>query len=413
MPYLSSGKTYDYGISAARPDLPASCSSSALPRPINSQVQIVTIASTSGSQNAGGLVSFQIPTGSGTGYLKSNSLYLRCRITIGNAAALTTPVSFALKSRSAASIISRLSQSLGGTQISQYTNYHLLHEMLIQHTTSRNYYENDSAIMQSTNSDAFAQGAAANATIDVVIPVISPLFNGNKSLPLFLLNAPVNVIFELNSIVNAFYTATVGDVPSYTVSQAQLVYEVLQVDGDFINEIKNSMMQGALYQLNLNDYYTLSTTSTASLNYQIGCNYSSVRGVIYSQVKSNPALNAFTYLIKNGQTNFRLYLDGRQMNNFDLAADSQVFAEMNRALGNMFDPNTTSNTTRDNYSTHGFVGGVSTNRVSDMMAMTGSKCQQIQFVLESAVTVAANTYIVVLFDSVLTIDAVGNVLLIK
>lgn len=412
MSYVAGNKTYDFGIAAARPDVPPSCSSSSLPRPINSQVQIVSLSSSSGVQGANGLVSFQIPTGPSTGYLKNNSLYLKGRVKLNNAAAVSAGTQFALPSKSGASIINRLTVSIGGTQVSQITNYHLLHEMLLCHTTSYNYYTNDSSILQCTGTTgSFAAAGGANVYVDIVIPVINPLFNGSKSLPLWLLSAPISVNFDLNSINNAF-KGTAGEFTNFSFENPQLVYEQLQVDGEFMNEVKGAMMQGALYQLNLNDFNTLMTASSANLNYQIGCNYSSVRGVVYTQVTNAPVVSGNTVLAKNGQTNMRLYLDGRQINNFNLDNEPQIFAEMQRCFGVMFDSTITTITSRDNYSLLEFVGGVSCNRVSDPMAMTGSRAQNINIQLDSAGG-NYNTYIVVLYDAVMTIDALGNVLLVK
>lgn len=424
MSYVAGNKTYDFGIAAARPDVPPSCSSSSLPRPINSQVQIVSLSSASGTQSAGGLVSFQIPTGGAAGYLKNNSLYLKARVRLNNAGNLTTAASFQMASKSGSSIVNRLTVAIGGTQVSQITNYHLLHEMLLCHTTSFNYYTNDSAILQYTanavspfpsGAPVVTQGVTAggpNAFADIVIPVICPLFNGSKSLPLFLLSAPISVNFDLNSVANALFTATAADFTNYTVESPQLVYESLQVDGEFVNEIKSSMMQGALYQLNLNDFLTLTTASSSSLNYQIGCNLSSVRGVLYTQVPNAPVVTSALLMNANTQTNCRLYLDGRQINNFNLDNVPQIFAEMQRCFGIMFDSSITTITNKVNYVTQDFVAGISTNRVNDPMAMTGSRCQNINLQLDSAGG-ANNTYIVVLNDAVMTIDAAGNVLLVK
>lgn len=415
MSYVSGSKTYDYGIHASRPDVPPSLSSSVLPRPINSQVQIVSLSSASGNQQASGLVSFQIPTGASAGYLKNNSLYLKARVKLNNAAVLTAVASFQQKSKSGSSIINRLTVSIGGTQVSQITNYQYLHEMLLAHTTSFNYYTNDSSIMQYTGVDAFAIGAAINAYVDIVIPLICPLWNGSKSLPLFLLNSPIKIDIDLNSVNLAFNSAAANDFTNYTVENAQLVYEQLQVDADFTNEVKMAMMQGSLYQLNLNDFMTLTTSSTQSLNYQIGTNLSSVRGVLFTQVLSTPSKATLSALTANTQTNARLYMDGRQINNFNLDNTAQQYAEMNRTLGNLFDSNITTATNRSDYLANDYVGGISTNKVSDQFAMTGTKCQNINLQLDSAGSSVNpfNTYIVVLYDRILTIDAAGSCGLIQ
>jgi hypothetical protein len=97
---------------------------------------------------------------------------------------------------------------------------------------------------------------------------------------------------------------------------------------------------------------------------------------------------------------------------------------MNRALGNMFDSTITSfvaNAT--DYVGKQFVGGLSCNRVSDNgMSMTGSSCQNINVLIDSSglnrngavgAAGACNTYIVVLYDQIFTIDVTGNVALVK
>jgi len=397
-----------YGIAAAISDIPPSFASSGLPRPIASKVQINSIASTSASQGAGGLITFSLPTGASTGYIKSNSMYLRATITNGNAAP-GADVKFALPSGSASSIINRLTVSVG-SQLCQINNYHYLAEMLLSHTTSRNFYTDDSAILQYTGLVPFPT-AGPVASVDCVIPVICPLFNADKSFPAFLLNSSILFQFDLNNIANAFKGAA-ADIPSFTVSNAQLVYEVVSPDSDFVSMVKMGMAQGNLYQLNLRDFLTLTTASSGSLNYQIGCNLSSVNAILYTQVKNAPVNTADTVLLDNTQTNCRVLLDGRQVNNFNLSTRSQIFAEMNRALGNMFDSNITTACTAATYLTTQFVGGVNCRRVSDVMSMTGTPAQNVNLQLDSAGG-ANNTYIVVLYEQILTIDGNGNVMLIK
>jgi hypothetical protein len=416
-----------YPLSAAVSDVPASLSSSGLPRPISCQKQLVSIASTSAAQQSGGLISFQIPTGNGSNsYLVNNSMYLRCTIKANNPAAnIGVAAGFQLPSQSAAAIINRLTIQIGSQTINQINRYDYLHEILLTHMTNRNYYMQDSLILQHTgnNKSVCAGTVSAVNTVDVCIPLIAPLFTNSKSLPLFLLNAPISVNIDLNSTANVISGggtdyATTG----YTVSNAQLVFDTLQVSAEYVAAIRQEMMKGALYQICLNDYSTLTTQSQASFNYMIGANYSSLRGVIYTQVANAVTTGNLVSFVKNGQTNCRLYLDGRQINNFDLSTDSQIFCEFQRALGNMFDTSITSylgvdgvvdvDGQRNNYINSRFAAGVSTNRVSDYMAFTGSPCQNINLVVNSNGG-NFNFYIVLLVDTILTIDAMGQVNLIK
>jgi hypothetical protein len=334
-------------------------------------------------------------------------MYLRCNVKVTDPLAATA--SFQLASKSASAIINRVTVSIGGIVISQINNYHLLHEMLLTHSTSHGYYTNDSAILEQTGVAAsFATGPTSN--VNSVIPLIIPLFNGDKAVPLFLLNAPIQVNIDLNTYANAIL-ATAADAAGFLVSSAQLVYELVHVDSDYIQLVKGSLAQGNAYQLNLHDFYTMQTGCAATVNYNIGCNYSSVRGVLYTQTV-NAVDGTATLMYDNTQTDFKLFLDGRQVHNFAIDNKAVVFAEMNRALGNMFDSNITSNCDPTTFLTPKFTGGVCTNRVSDVMAMTGSPAQNINFVLTSA-GVAGIVYIVVLFDQILTIDVNGAVMLIK
>ena len=410
-----------YGLAAMNTDIPPSLGSSSAPRPIPSSVQIVNLASQSGNQGPNGLISFQIPTGAAAGgYLKPNSVYLRGTCALTGAGGAT--VSYALQSRSASALINRITCSIGGVQVSQINNYHLLHEMLITHAASGNYYQYDSQILQSTNVAAFA--AAANPSSNFVIPVINPLFNSEKAVPLFLLNAPIQLNFDINSVANALRGAA-GDTTTFSLQNMQLVYEVLKVDNDYVNNVKMALGAGNLYQLNLRDFWTLITGSQASLNYLIGGNFSSVRGVLYTNVNSVVSNLIDVQLNDMTQTNLRVMLDGRLINNFACDTVPVQFAELNRALGNLFDSTITSFVnSAANYQTIQFVGGLSCNRVSDNgMSMTGSSCQTINILLDSGGinrnaaqaggTTACNTYIVVLFDQIFTIDVTGNVALVK
>ena len=275
MSYLNTPNTYN--LSAANSDVPGSLSSSSFPRPVSSVKQIVSIASTSGDQQAGGLITFSIPTGAGAGaYLVNNSMYMSCRITLNTSANYTAVANtgFALSDQSASAIINRLTVSIGSQNINMINQYHWLHSILLTHTTSRNYYVDDSSILQYTKnaSSLLLAGSTNNNSpfVDVVIPIIAPLFT-ERSLPLFLINAPIMLQFDLNSKDNALYSSSAADTAlGFKVSNCQLVYETLQMSSEYVMEIKNAMSKGLLYEINMTDYMTLTCASTAYLNYLIG-----------------------------------------------------------------------------------------------------------------------------------------------
>ena len=71
----------NYGLSASVDDVPLMLGSSTLRKPISSSQRLVAISSQNGSQGPSGLHMFQIPTGAGSGFIKPNSMYLRCKVT--------------------------------------------------------------------------------------------------------------------------------------------------------------------------------------------------------------------------------------------------------------------------------------------------------------------------------------------
>lgn len=410
-----------YGLAASQTDMPLSLGPSTSARPVPSKTSLVNIASRTAEQGPNGLVDFQINTGAGTGYIKPNSMYFNCDVEVeavdefkagaAGAGGVDDFAKFSLPSASASSLIESLTLAGGSTTPHQINDYWILHEMLLSHTTSKSYYDNDNALYQNAGQNIItgALAVGASSTVNVVVPLIIPCFNSEKAFPLFLLNAPLNLTLKTNSVGAALRASKNC---TYKIKNPRLVYEQIYVEEPLQQSFKSALSSGNLYQLHLQDFMTLKVASSANLNYQIGANLSSILGVLYTQVKNNPVYNADTVLSSNTQTNFKLLLDGRQINQFDLSKKSQIFAEMNRALSNMFDSNSTSCSTAANYLSTYFVGGVSCNRFNESMAMTGTPAQNINLELSCAGG-AFNVNVVVMYNQILAIDAVGAITLIK
>ena len=158
----------------------------------------------------------------------------------------------------------------------------------------------------------------------------------------------------------------------------------------------------------------LQTANTGTTNYNVGANLSSMKGIMYTNITNAPATTdaGITKFVGDTQTNFRLYLDGRQINNFNLDTTPVIFAEMNRTLHNMFDTNTTSISDATTYLDTYFLGGVNTNRFNELMAMTGTPVQNINFILENAGG-AFNVYVNIIYDQLLVIDVTGQVSIVR
>lgn len=421
MSYAQPQKTY--GLAASNDDIPLSLGSSTLARPLPSSIQTRAIVSSNGNQSASGMIAFQIPTGAGTGYLKACSMYLRCNVAVSGTAGTTT-WSFSGPLHTAANIIRQCTVSLGNQVIETVQNYGLWHDALLAHTTSRNYLEGDAALQQYA-SVAKLTTAVATA-VDVNIPVIANIFNGQKAVPLFLLNSPIFVQFDLESLFNAV-TGAGAAITGITVSNCQLVYDHIACDESYKSAVRASMADGRLFQLNMNNVLSskVSKGTATTLTYNIGVNMSSVKAVLYAISQDPTAYTDNRYLITRdfGTTSdFIVLLDGQRMNNMRIGDVATAYSEMNKCFGNLNDPsqtfalaNSTLATAISGYTGQAFLGGVNCTRFNELLAMAGSPAQNIQFSLTTAGSEAAAdlVYYFIIYETILTIDNMGNAVLIR
>jgi hypothetical protein len=133
--------------------------------------------------------------------------------------------------------------------------------------------------------------------------------------------------------------------------------------------------------------------------------------------QANTAVNKFIRNSTEAQTNRRLfYLDGRQMVNYDVWADSQNFLECQRALGSILSLENTTIATRADYCAAGenagsyYVVGQSGRRFAESdLCMSGSPVSNLVIQLsKSGTPVATSVYIYVLYDAVAVLDANGS-----
>ena len=439
----------NYGsANSMEPGVPESLVSALDQKMIPSTTTIKQITTQSGSQTSGGQMLFQIPTGSGQGYLKSGSAYLKCTITVTATGVANNYWAFAnglnasggqainagLGGGSASSIINRMNVSCGGVLMNSIQNYNVLHDVILNHCTSREYKLSDSAIFEGSGQQfsMAASDLASSKTGVFCIPIMVPCMNDEQSLPLFLMNSPIVIEILFNSLAQSIVSinGTAGvAVSEYTVSTASIVYENLNVSSDFEMAVKMKLQQGAVWSMSTDDFYNLSVAPTATLNYNIGLNLSSVKGILWTALRT-PVAGEYSGYIDDTQTDAKLYLDGRLINQFTaLGSYSQMYMEFQRAIGGMFDYVTTS----CNYGlvpattdTHGaitvsygtyqnatYCGGIACNRSSDGgFAFTGTPCQTINFTRDAGAT-PGTVYLMVMYSQMLMIDASGAVSIVR
>jgi hypothetical protein len=435
-------KNYSYG-SSNEAGVPESMTSSVDQKMISSFTTIKQVSSQNGDQTSGGLLQFQIPSGSGQGYLKSGSAYMKCRITFtqtinaanmiafqgGLSAVATNPAAVAsasLGGGSASAIISRLNISIGGVLVNSIMNYKVLHDVILNHCTSQAYRQNDSGIMEFTGKAL--SSVIANGFLDVTIPLMAPCINDEQSFPLFLINSPIVIEILLNSVNEAIaYTTTA--VTEYKVSNASIIYETINPSADFEMAVKTRLQSGSMWSMSTDDYYNLSLANSDTVNYNIGLNLSSVKGVLWTY-SATPVAGEFHPYSSDGQTDAKLYLDGRLINQFTaLDTIPQQYMEFQRTIGALYDYVTTSqnygllplisNTNvvtaalYGSYPTSTYCGGIACNRSNDSsFSFTGTPCQTINLTRTCTGT-AGTLYIMVLYSQMIMIDSSGSVSIMR
>jgi hypothetical protein len=416
---------------AADNAIPESLMSSRVPKAVPSMNRIISIPSQSGNASQSGQIVFQVAGGSNAnGYLRAGSAYLRFICTVAKTAGgnANNTLFFANQTRSAASLINRLQISANGTQLETINRYDNWHAIVQAQGCNAGYVNNDSSIAEYAESEVTV-GIAETAAFNVSLPLFSGVLSNSKSFPLFLSGLMVQV--DLNSAALSFKSA--GTSPTfgltYVISQAELVYECVNPDYALLDGMRGAMAQsGRLFEMPLSTPLGLTTAITqASFSYNIGLNLASVSGVFMAEVAqsveaANTAVNAFIRNATETTANSRrLYLDGKQIVNYDVWADSQNFLETQRALGTLLNLENTTIATRADYCAAAegagqyYVVGQSAKRFSESdLCMSGSPCSNLVIQIAKAGTpVATSVYIYVLYDAVCVIDANGSVAVAK
>ena len=89
-----------------------------------------------------------------------------------------TPITAGLGGGSASSIINRINVSCGGVLMNSIQNYNVLHDVILNHCTSREYKLSDSVIFEGSGQQCSYTGDnAAQKTGIFCIPIMVPCMN--------------------------------------------------------------------------------------------------------------------------------------------------------------------------------------------------------------------------------------------
>jgi hypothetical protein len=439
-------------LSAQISEIPEELKSSSKPKPIPLSRAQMAVPSQSATQNAGGQVLFQL--NSSNGFIKPGSVMLKCRVTLvstGGATNGNTVVAWANAVRNSSSIIDRFTVSSGAVleSINNYGSSYV--PTLLLHCANQPYTQNDDALLEgakrpvtgvateagvsSANTNGWRDVVSpapintVNTYVDVCIPLYSNLFQNEQGYPLCLLAQNTMVQLDLAQFGKAFYIF--GDANNtatdFQVSNAFLIYDLIQPSAEYIMALKDQMRQGMLYQIPfvsaLGSQFAKQGQST-TVNWGVGC--SSLKGVTYSCLVAPSTLGNAKYLISDNAVNgaganFRLFIDGQQSSSIIQDTSSSRYACMSNVFGLIGDVNrstsaggeVTYNTTAytvspTTYEANYFVGGASTQKTNGQLAMTGVQCNNLSFIVETSANTATVIYANCWHDRIMIIDSNGT-----
>ena len=402
----------------------------------NARNVIKTIPAASGS-GAGPSTTmlFSIPSG-GNSFLKSGSVYLRCKVSVNLVGGAGVTYKFAGNAVSndydwggASSLINRINVSTSGVTMS-YPSYNHYRNAVLPHVFTAGYIPNDLRQCEMAGVSRLAStDVQACKDSYVSIPLFIGCFNSNSAFPLCLLNSPVQLEILTESINNAFAGTATG-ITGYSITEASLVYESIEVEPSFVQALKSSKA-GQSFNFRVNDYLSVGAWQPASAErFTIGAGLSSLKSILYTeQLQACVATTlAEKYYSNNGLSYANFYVDGQQVSVNNMTDDSVAYMEMQRALQKITDPTQTSfmqlsnnisgSGIRTSYAESNFLLGCSTQLVSDWgFSQSGIPASTVQIELnhsavsdqtvrwQNAVAFAAsNAYAWLLYDATYSVD---------
>ena len=446
-------------LSAQYSEIPDSLVSSERKKPIPLSVKTMAVSSQSGSAGSGGQINFQIS--SSNGFIKPNSVYVKCRVALtaaaGNAGA-DTVVAWGNACRNSSSVIERFTVS-SGNQLESINNYGSSYiPTLLLHCANQAYKNGDDGLLEGGFRGLAAwnytdQGAAssavnawidvpsgtaygtANTYVDVCIPLYSNLFSNEKAYPLALMAQSTLIQLDLAVFGKAMY-ASVAGYTDFTVSNAQICYDLIQVSPEYLMALKGQMAQGMLYSIPFTSVLSSQFAKQGnSTTYSWGCGLSSLKGVSYSCITAPTTLTNPKYLRSDctvGTTagnNFRLFIDGQQQNSMVQDSNSSRYVSQQNIFGLLTDVNrsvcsggilayssiavpatgsTNYATSPKTYDENFFVGGQGCLKVNECLTMSGSQANNLSLIIETDQNVATVVIANAWHDRILVIDGNGS-----
>lgn len=382
------------------------------PKMVDSTLQTVVIPSMSGNSAPGGTSELIIPLQSG--YYSNNYIAFDMQLTFSDNS--NTDISFK-NGIGCAAAISSYRTTINNVQVDQIpaSTYAPVADAIFCHATSRDWLENDG--YQLMHFMRPLNVAATSSTINCVLPLFGLLSN---TLPAHLINGNLQISITWASLAEMFYASGTQTVTGVVFSNLRFVSDKIMTSPAFNDNIKATMVAKNLkFTVPYTDIAVSAQTLAQSNSVNVGINCSSLKGVLLSSRESSDLSDQK----QEGESknmllqNFDLSLDGRKISNVGMnsvSSKSIVYAETNKAFTRMFDASSSDYSGKfgaiDLYNDRHFVVGQSCLRTNESLAFAGSPVGVVNVAFTSSLASPANymTYITVLSDRLLEIDAMGG-----
>jgi len=334
----------------------------------NRHFQLAT--SSSSSQSSGGVLLWNIPPTQGA--ISRGTMFLRARISVATTAAPTYAdtanalylagpgvLKAGVKSDGSAtagtvipalsngySWIQRLTLYGTGSAVIDQCNYvNDVMNLMLEHNSHPSFLENDGQ-MQLAVCRPFDVVGATESYVDVCLPVPLSCFNNSQiDFPLYLAKNPLTLQLDLSSFARGISTGATTGATDYTIKNAYLCYEVLEVPHSMIEAERHAVQSGHPFIMPLQSWLNVQVPMSILSSYTIGVNASSVRGVYvmpYNGASYSSAVGADNYVRNTSDSatnwgsgvNAQLYIDGNIKNSTIYDNPIVQFTGLKQALHN-------------------------------------------------------------------------------
>lgn len=347
-------ETHNYETQEIPHSLKSNNSAQAI-RANNRHFQLAT--SSSSSQSSGGVLLWNIPPTAGA--ISRQTMFLRCRVTATCTVAPTyasaaTAVNFKGPGALNASYIPALANGYswiqrltlygtGSAVIDQMNYVNSTMDMLLAHNSNPQWLAGEAQATLGVARPWDVNGS--NAYIDLCLPIPLSCFNNSQhDFPLYLNKNPMTLQLDISSLARGITGGSTAIPTEFTVSNAYLCYEVLEVPHSLIEAERQAVQGGHPFIMPLQSWLNVQVPKSVLSSYTLGLNASSLRSVFVSMLDASAYALAtninYTRQADDASTNYgsgvnaQIYLDGNVKNSSIFDNPVMQLTELKQALHN-------------------------------------------------------------------------------